>query len=409
MMSNIFSFAALSYALSATSLTLLTRFSIVLSVIVSVIFEKNLKVPSRLGVLLILAGTIIVATSINSEVRNIALFWVFLVSVVKVRRSIIASNHKENNAATGDFKSEMRVTGYILAVTSSCYAALLFVTMSLGFAEYMPGVIPTKMEFFALKPLLLAMGAGAVIMASMRYTELISTKHIGGTNFLTVMAFTPLFVYTAQSILGAVQVIPFPHTNIYEVVGGCFIIIGAFLLARKEVVKKKQARKIAPKARKNLDVIRDTIRTALICFEDNTKKTASTLGITEKTLNRIMTEDKVVAKATRDKIILNHSQNVASLDHVTGVLNKTSFKVKLDGLKDVEKALILFIHLNHFKKIEDDQVKDRILKGIAERLQEKVKKPDIIARIADNGFGIIIYEADITNKDKLTKNIKKLV
>ncbi|MCP4354486.1 MAG: hypothetical protein GY793_02400, partial [Proteobacteria bacterium] len=37
------------------------------------------------------------------------------------------------------------------------------------------------------------------------------------------------------------------------------------------------------------------------------------------------------------------------------------------------------------------------------------KKPDIIARIADNGFGIIIYEADITNKDKLTKNIKKLV
>ncbi|MCP4355947.1 MAG: diguanylate cyclase, partial [Proteobacteria bacterium] len=46
---------------------------------------------------------------------------------------------------------------------------------------------------------------------------------------------------------------------------------------------------------------------------------------------------------------------------------------------------------------------------IAERLQEKVKKPDIIARIADNGFGIIIYEADITNKDKLTKNIKKLV
>lgn len=242
-LSNIFSFAALSYALSATSQTLLTRFSIVLSVIVILAFERVSKKPSELGFVSVLVGIVTVAYSIDAEHRAISLFWIFLMCLAQVARSRVAQKHKQSNQATGDFKTELRVTGYILAITSGFYALLLFVMMNLGFNIYIPQVIPSATEFFALKPLLFAMCIGAVLMATMRYSELIATKHIGGANFLTVTAFTPLCAFTFQWIFALFNIIPAPITNKFEIIGGFFIVMGAVLLARKEVQKERLNRK----------------------------------------------------------------------------------------------------------------------------------------------------------------------
>jgi diguanylate cyclase (GGDEF)-like protein len=413
-LSNICTFAALSVALSATSLTLLTRFSIILSVMLTVFIDHKFKVASKAGFSLILLGIIIVSLSIDAESRAIALFWVFFVCLAKVVRSRIASNHKQNNNATGDFKSEMRVAGYILAITSSMYALVLFITMNLGFNEVMPQVIPSKEQFFALKPFLLAVCVGAVIMASMRYTELISTKHIGGTNFLTVMAFVPMLTFPAQYLLSMIGVIPAPQSNVYELTGGILIILGALLLAQKAVSKTRRTKnkKLAPKARRELQVLRDTVQTAMVCFNDNEELVAQKLGVGKRTIKQIMTTEKEVSKNIRHKIIFNHAQNVAGLDHLTGALNKSSFEAKLKDLENTEKALVLFIDLDKFKPVNDTyghKAGDSILEGVAERLISEFNTPHVVARLGGDEFCLIVYGKDKKDEEKLIKKVEKLV
>lgn len=412
-LSNICTFAALSVTLTATSLTLLTRFSIILSVIIAVFVDQKVKVSSKLGFSLICLGLIIVSISLSPEYRYIALFWVFLVCLAKVVRSRVAQSHKQNNKATGDFKAEMRVTGYILAITSLMYALILFITMNLGFNEFMPQVIPSKEEFFALKPFALAVFVGALIMASMRYTELVSTKHIGGTNFLTVMAFVPLLTYPAQYILAVFTSIPSPKTNSYEMLGGLLIISGALLLANKAVnSSKKKPKKLAPRASKDLHIVRDTIRTTKICFNDDLEKTAKSLGIAESTLDKIMRYDKPITKTMKERIIDNYSKNIAGLDHLTGANNKTSCDIELQKLSGVDQALILFIDLNKFKPVNDTyghKAGDMVLKGISERLMAMFKEPDFVARLGGDEYCVIIKGAKATDLEKYVKNVKDSV
>tara|TARA_Y100000590_G_scaffold303218_1_gene341861 strand:- start:1750 stop:3390 length:1641 start_codon:yes stop_codon:yes gene_type:complete len=412
-LSNICTFAALSVALSATSLTLLTRFSIILSVMLTVFIDHKFKVASKTGFALILLGIIVVSSSIDAESRAIALFWVFFVCLAKVVRSRIAGNHKQNNNATGDFKSEMRVAGYILAITSSMYALVLFMTMNLGFNEVIPQVIPSKEQFFALKPFLLAVCVGAVIMASMRYTELISTKHIGGTNFLTVMAFVPMLTFPAQYLLSILGIIPAPQSNVYELTGGILIIVGALLLAQKAVKKsRKSKRKLANKAKKELNILRDTIRTTMITFNDDMDKVATALGVGKRTITQIMTTDKEFSKKTRDKIIYGHAQNVQGLDHLTGALNKTSFNMALDRINETDKAIVMFIDLDRFKPVNDTyghKAGDAILEGVAERLMKEYKQPNVVARLGGDEYCLIIYGEDIKSIEKHTSKVKALV
>lgn len=412
-LSNICTFAAMSVALSATSLTLLTRFSIILSVMLTVFIDHKFKVSSKPGFALILLGIIIVAISIDPTSRAIALFWVFFVCLAKVVRARIAGNHKQNNNATGDFKSEMRVAGYILAITSSMYALVLFMTMNLGFNEIIPQVIPSKEEFFALKPFLLAVCVGAVIMASMRYTELISTKHIGGTNFLTVMAFVPMLTFPAQYLLSMAGLIPAPQSNIYELTGGILIILGALLLAKKAVSKsKKPKKKLARKAKRELNVLRDTIRTAMITFNDDMDKVAAALGVGKRTIKSIMTTDNDVSKAIRNKIVFNHADNIAGIDHLTGALNKISFDIKLQQLDDIDKALLLFIDLDKFKPVNDTyghDAGDAILKGISERLMAEFKQPNAVARLGGDEYCVLVYGVDKSEAEKYKKTIQSIV
>lgn len=397
--------------LSAIDGALLFRITIIVAIIITFFTTGKLIVKSKLGALLICLGCTVILADIPADVRYLVLFWLIISALSMVLRTRVGENHKESKLATGDFRTEMRITGYILAITSSIYALIIFSATVLGISKSLPHIIPTYNEFFALKPILLSIFIGATLMAAMKYTELVATKHIGSTNFFTVLAFVPALTIPTIYTLSLFTDIPFPGLTLCELIGGGFIITGAVLLAKASSKKKKTA-KLAPRAAKDLHIVRDTIRTAKICFSDDITKTAKSLGIAESTLDKIMRHDKPITKTMKERIIDNYSKNIAGLDHLTGANNKTSCDIELQKLSEVDKALILFIDLNKFKPVNDTfghQAGDMVLKGISERLMTMFKEPNFVARLGGDEYCVIIKGAKPTDLKKYIKSIKESI
>lgn len=410
-LTNLFCFAAYATGLTVIETTLLARSTIIVSILYLFFATGKLVIKSRLGVASIIVGLMMVISTIPMDFRYKGLFWIGLIVTSMVLRTRVAEKHKESNHATGDYKSEMRVTGYILAITSLIYAFILFTAMKLGFNESMPNILPTKETFFAMKPFFLALGVGAVIMAVMRYTELIATKHVGGANFFTVLAFVPALTLPVQYIASVFTNIPAPTLLPLEALGGVLIIAGAIRIVKKSNGKQKTP-KLAPRAKKDLYIVRDTIRTTKICFNDDIEKTAKSLGIAESTLDKIMREDKPITKTMKERIIDNYSKNIAGLDHLTGANNKTSCDIELQKLSDVDKALILFIDLNKFKPVNDTfghQAGDMVLKGVSERLMAIFGDLNFVARLSGDEYCVIIKGAKATDLKKYVKSIKESI
>ncbi len=99
---------------------------------------------------------------------------------------------------------------------------------------------------------------------------------------------------------------------------------------------------------------------------------------------------------------LKHAQ--ARLDHqahhdpLTGLPNRTLFESRLrsaldDAREDNRQGAILFLDLDRFKHINDSlghPVGDQLLKGIAQRLKERLRDIDTVARLGGDEFIILL-------------------
>ncbi len=403
-------FAKYFVGLNVLEGTALARYGVIISMIYMYLSTGRVVISSKLGLLLIFTGLLVITMTLPAEIRYIALFWLILGETTVVLRARVAETHTQNTDATGDVKSELRVTGYILSVTSLMFIIILFIAMKLGFNESIPNIVPSFEEFFALTPFLLAVFVGAIIMASMKYSEMIATKHVGTVNFFVVTAFVPILTVPTKYIVSIFTIVPAPVLDMPDVIGTALITVGAIITVKNS--QKKKTKKLAPKARRELQVLRDTIQTAMVCFNDNEELVAEKLGVGKRTIKGIMTTEKEVSKNIKNKIIFNHAQNVAGLDHLTGALNKSSFEAKLKDLENTEKALVLFIDLDKFKPVNDTyghKAGDSILEGVAERLMDEFNHPHVVARLGGDEFCLIVYGKDKKDEEKLVKKVEKLV
>ncbi|SDN19678.1 GGDEF domain-containing protein [Allokutzneria albata] len=84
-------------------------------------------------------------------------------------------------------------------------------------------------------------------------------------------------------------------------------------------------------------------------------------------------------------------------DPLTGLANRAAFREELDRLlahPGTEPA-VLFVDLDDFKRVNDQYghaVGDRVLCGIAARLREAVREPDLAARLGGDEFGVLLAE-----------------
>ncbi|MFE8070762.1 GGDEF domain-containing protein [Marinobacteraceae bacterium S3BR75-40.1] len=93
-----------------------------------------------------------------------------------------------------------------------------------------------------------------------------------------------------------------------------------------------------------------------------------------------------------------HYQQSASIDHLTGLPNRRHFEQQLEqtlaeaqGRND--EFALLFLDINRFKPINDQhghQVGDEVLQVIAERLENNVRRDDLVARLAGDEFVVLL-------------------
>lgn len=222
-------FAKYFVGLNVLEGTSLARFSVIISIIYIYILTGKFVIKSKLGVFLILLGLCVITMTLPSQVRYIALFWLIAGELMVVLRARIAETHDQNIQSTGDIKSELRVTGYILAVTSIIFLLILFICMILGLSDFLPNIIPSFKEFFSLIPFLLAVFVGSIIMSLMKYFELVSTKHVGTVNFFIATSFVPILTVPTKYFISLFTIVPAPVLDIADIVGTLLITLGAII------------------------------------------------------------------------------------------------------------------------------------------------------------------------------------
>jgi diguanylate cyclase (GGDEF)-like protein len=90
--------------------------------------------------------------------------------------------------------------------------------------------------------------------------------------------------------------------------------------------------------------------------------------------------------------------DLSSRDPLTGLANRRSFQVALSREIDRvaragESALLLVVDIDHFKRVNDTHghaAGDRVIKAVAEVLQECVRPMDTVARIGGEEFAVIL-------------------
>jgi diguanylate cyclase (GGDEF)-like protein/PAS domain S-box-containing protein len=113
---------------------------------------------------------------------------------------------------------------------------------------------------------------------------------------------------------------------------------------------------------------------------------------------------------TEQHLAQEHIHRLAHHDTLTGLANRLSLNLRLEQLlaqtrRSGGMAAVLFIDLDHFKKINDTHghaTGDMLLVAVSQRLQELLREVDTIARLGGDEF-IVVTDGSVTPDD--TSNI----
>ena len=406
--------------ISATQSTLMMRLGIIVTAIVCrVAVARKINPKSYVGFACIMAGFLMVATNLPEEVRIISILLILTIILCQSFKTYVTETHPASNEATG-WLDNCRVTGYVILITSFMFLAtglvIAYIKTLLTPADLQTlsvlNSFPNLVDFIDPYTIIGATLLGVFNVSLSSYFYFQATKKVGSDTFLMVGALLPVFTYIMEVFADKMGWLELTTFAPVDLLAGVLIIAGALWSIYVKVYSDKKQKKLAPKAIRELQVLRDTIQTAMVCFNDNEELVAEKLGVGKRTLKQIMTTEKEVSKNIKNKIIFNHAQNVAGLDHLTGALNKSSFEAKLKDLENTEKALVLFIDLDKFKPVNDTyghKAGDSILEGVAERLMAEFNTPHVVARLGGDEFCLIVYGKDKKDEEKLVKTVEKLV
>jgi diguanylate cyclase (GGDEF)-like protein/PAS domain S-box-containing protein len=97
-------------------------------------------------------------------------------------------------------------------------------------------------------------------------------------------------------------------------------------------------------------------------------------------------------------------EHIAHYDPLTGLANRTLLQARLDHALDLarrrdRRVAILFLDLNEFKQVNDSlghACGDEVLRAVAERLHERVREEDTLARWGGDEFILLVEEVTDT-------------
>ncbi|NLI14635.1 GGDEF domain-containing protein [Pelotomaculum propionicicum] len=112
-------------------------------------------------------------------------------------------------------------------------------------------------------------------------------------------------------------------------------------------------------------------------------------------------------------LAMKHLFELAKIDSLTGLLNRRSFKEKLDAEVERSKRYnfpfsLLFIDLDNFKQVNDKlghALGDVVLRNVAQELKSKVRITDVVTRWGGDEFVILLPQTDHITAQKLAERL----
>lgn len=167
------------------------------------------------------------------------------------------------------------------------------------------------------------------------------------------------------------------------------LLILSILSRNKVAQEKKEALKKLEKARGELEAV------------------YSEINSTQEELNARYRE----IKASDEKI-----KKLAYEDSLTGMPNKAAFcemlRHTLETLRKNEFAGIMYLDLDHFKKLDDlfgHANGDELILDVSHRLRQNLDENDYIARMDGDGDGFMILSQNLKGESEFDEKIKRLI
>jgi diguanylate cyclase (GGDEF)-like protein len=102
-------------------------------------------------------------------------------------------------------------------------------------------------------------------------------------------------------------------------------------------------------------------------------------------------------------------------DSLTGLLNHSQIKKRLsddiDRVRRIEGHLCFaMIDIDHFKLVNDNHghiTGDRVIKALAKLLVERLRKTDAVGRYGGEEFGVVLFNTDLANAERIMNEIRE--
>lgn len=125
----------------------------------------------------------------------------------------------------------------------------------------------------------------------------------------------------------------------------------------------------------------------------------------------------LVADISERKAMMEHLQQMAEHDGLTGLYNRGYFQSELERV--VERArrgerpcAVLYIDLDNFKYVNDTlghAAGDRLLLDVAAILNQRARKSDLIARFGGDEFTVLLYNAPIDVAERVAHSFRERI
>lgn len=424
MLLNYFITLNLFGTITASEASLLQRFSVIVSLLLSWIFL--MRKPSKgqiIGALIISAGLLVVSRSLPNEIAVKVYVLMFLAAIFQSLRIFVAELHRPHKKAaeSNDVKARCRVVGYVMFVIMILFLALVTVFSLIQFsvpAENRFGLFVDLNDFMHAPSVFMGMIMGVFIYAPIRYLEFSSSHIIKAENFLAVTALsffsTIIWEWATLPITG----LSLKELSTTDILAGVVVTIGALIMSISKMREGSSASIVNNYLEanpQNLDGISDSreiLANSLEYFQWDEAKVAESIEVPQLVVKALL-NDKEKIMAFKPEILKtvarNYRRKVAMSDALTGLANRAGFMTAIKGAAyEAEVYSLLFIDLNKFKPVNDTHghdAGDAILKGVAERLTALFPKRALTTRLGGDEFAILLLD---NTKEQALKHVASI-
>ncbi len=123
----------------------------------------------------------------------------------------------------------------------------------------------------------------------------------------------------------------------------------------------------------------------------------------------------IVRDITEQKMIENELARLASIDPLTGILNRRTFLLRAEeecarSQRHKHPMAIAMLDIDHFKSINDrygHAVGDRAIRHVADTVAARLRKPDVFGRWGGEEFALLLPDTDEDNALNLAQRLRQ--